>query len=77
MARSRWLGEVEQLGRLVDEPGGVVAGEELGMLDHVEQEGQVGLHAADAELAAAPGPCARIASSAVGAQAVTFTSSES
>ena len=42
-------GKLEQLGRLVDEPGGAAAGEEVGVLDQVEQERDVGLHAADPE----------------------------
>ena len=41
------------------------------------EEAQVGGDAADAEFAQAPDPCAGWSLSGVGAQAVTFSSSES
>jgi hypothetical protein len=44
------LAEVEQRRRLVDEAGGVVVGDEARVAHQVVQEGQVGGHAADAEL---------------------------
>src|SRR5690606_41633073 len=42
--------KLEQLGRVVDEVGVHVAGEEPGVADDVQQERDVGLHPADAEL---------------------------
>ena len=44
------LAEVEQRRRFVDEAGGVVVGDEARVAHQVVQEGQVGGHAADAEL---------------------------
>ena len=46
--------ELEQLRRLVDEPRRRLAGQELRVRDQVEQERDVRLHAADAELLQAP-----------------------
>ena len=46
--------EAEQLGGLVEEPGGALAGEESRVRDHVEQERDVRLHAPDAELLERP-----------------------
>ena len=64
--RGRGAAEVEQLRRLVDEAGGALAGQErAGGGCTFSQEGDVGLHAADAELAQARGPCLRLASSKV------------
>ena len=45
------LGEAQQLGRRVDEAGGVLVRQEGGVLQQVLDEGDVGRHAADAELA--------------------------
>ncbi len=42
--------EPEQLGRVIDEPGGAPSREEVGVRDDVEQEGHVRLDAPDAEL---------------------------
>ncbi len=50
VARSRRRGELEQLGRLVDEPGRVVAAREARVHDDLVEEAQVRHHAADAEL---------------------------
>ena len=50
VARSRRAVKLEQLRRLVDEPRRHVARQELGCVDQVEQERDVRLHAADAEL---------------------------
>ena len=41
--------EVEERRRFVDEPRGATAGEKVGVCDEVDQERDVGLHAADAE----------------------------
>ena len=51
MARSRRGAEREQLGRLVDEARVGLARPERRVREHVLQEREVGLHAADAELA--------------------------
>src|SRR6056297_2927652 len=45
------LGEVEKLGRLVDEGGGVVVAEEGGVFEQVFDEVDVGRHAANTEFA--------------------------
>ena len=70
------LRPLEQLGRLVDELGGVVGRGELRMRDHLVEETQVGGHAADAELPQRA-MHARDGLDGFGAQAVTFTSIES
>ena len=48
------LAQLEQLGRLVDEAGRVLAGEEAGMLEQRLEEGEVGGDAADPVLAQGP-----------------------
>ena len=70
------LDRLEQLGRLVDEAGGVARRREHRMREDVFEEGEVGGDAADAELAQRP-VHAGDGFLGVGAQAVTFSSSGS
>ncbi len=69
-------GKLEELRRRVDEPRRVGVVQKCWMLDQVLDEGEIGGDAADAELAQRA-VHARDRLSGVGAQAVTFSSSES
>ena len=69
--------KLEQFGRLVEEPRRHVAGEELRVVDQVQEERDVRLHAANAELLEAALHSRGGVLEASGRSPVTFTSSES
>ena len=69
--------EPEQRRRLFQPRGGNLARLKLGMIDHVLQERDIGLHAAHAELAQGRDPCAGRLAGNSRPHAVVFTSSES